>query len=154
MEIQSRRTARETLSGFAFFDTNVLLYADDVSSPKKRERAISLFAQHLRQGTAVVSLQVLQEYFAAGTRELGLDPELAQRKVEIIARSKVVRLDVSDVIAAIELHRLHRISFWDSLIVHAARASGASVLFSEDIQAGASLGGVRVINPFATKPRA
>jgi len=136
------------MSGLAFFDTNVLLYADDISSPEKRERAISLFAEHLRRGTAVVSLQVLQEYFVAATRKLGLAPEMAQRKVEILARGRVVRFDAGDVVAAIELHRLTQISFWDALIVHAARLAGAAALYTEDLQTGAVLGGVRVVNPF------
>ena len=39
------------MSGLCFFDTNVLVYADDISSPKKKERAITLFAEHLRQQT-------------------------------------------------------------------------------------------------------
>jgi predicted nucleic acid-binding protein len=52
------------------------------------------------------------------------------------------------VIAAIELHRLTRISFWDAMIVHAARLAGASVLYTEDLQHGAVLGGVPVVNPF------
>jgi predicted nucleic acid-binding protein len=137
------------MNGLAFFDTNVLVYADDASSPKKKDRAIRLFAEHLRRGTAVVSLQVLQEYFAAATRKLKLTPELAQRKVEILARGRVVRFETNDVIAAIELHRLTRISFWDALIVHAARSAGATVLYSEDLQPGAALSGVRVVNPFA-----
>jgi len=138
------------MNGLAFFDTNVLVYADDAGSPKKRDRAIALFAEHLGQGTAVVSLQVLQEYFVAATRKLRVAPETAQRKVEILARGRVVRFQASDVIAAIELHRLTQISFWDALIVHAARSAGATLLYSEDLQPGAVLGGVRVVNPFAT----
>ena len=51
-------------------------------------------------------------------------------------------------IAAIELHRLTRISFWDALIVHAARLSGAAVLYSEDLQHGAVLGGIPIVKPF------
>ena len=137
------------MNGLAFFDTNVLLYADDAASPEKRKRATSLFAEHLRGGTAVVSLQVLQEYFAAATRKLGLTPEAAQRKVEVIARAKVVRFEAADVIAAIELHRLTRVSFWDALILHAARLSAAAVLYSEDFQPGAVIAGIRVTNPFA-----
>jgi predicted nucleic acid-binding protein len=137
------------MNGLAFFDTNVLVYADDAGSPKKQERAITLFAEHLRRGTAVVSLQVLQEYFAAATRKLRVAPETAQRKVEILARGRVVRFETSDVIAAIELHRLTQVSFWDALIVHAARCAGAAVLYTEDLQSGALLGGVRVVNPFA-----
>ncbi len=137
------------MNGLAFFDTNVLVYADDASAPEKQSQAIALLADHLRRGTAVVSLQVLQEYFVAATRKLGVAPELAQRKVEILARARVVRFEPNDVIAAIELHRLTRISFWDALIVHAARSAGAQALYSEDLQAGAVLGGVRVVNPFA-----
>jgi predicted nucleic acid-binding protein len=138
------------MNGLAFFDTNVLVYADDAGSPKKRDRAITLFTEHLGRGTAVVSLQVLQEYFVAATQKLRVAPEMAQRKVEILARGRVVRFQASDVIAAIELHRLTQISFWDALIVHAARSAGAAVLYSEDLQPGAVLGGVRVVNPFAT----
>jgi predicted nucleic acid-binding protein len=97
-----------------------------------------------------VSLQVLQEYFVAATRKLGLDPQLAQRKVELLSRCKVVRFEPADVIAAVELHRLNQISFWDALIVHAARSAGAAVLYSEseDMQPGSIIGGVRVTNPF------
>jgi predicted nucleic acid-binding protein len=138
------------MNGLAFFDTNVLVYADDTSVPAKQDRAISLFESHLRRGTAVVSLQVLQEYFYAATRKLRLPAHVAQRKVENLSAGHVVRFDTSDVLAAIEFHRLSQISFWDALIVQAARAAGASVLYSEDFQAGAVLGGVRVDNPFTT----
>lgn len=137
------------MSVLAFLDTNVLIYADDGSSPKKQKRATALIAEHLRAQTAVVSLQVLQEYFVAATRKLGMPAEAAQRKVEILAKARVVRFEPADVIAAIELHRLRQISFWDALIVHAARCAGAAILYSEDLQAGAVLGGVRMVNPFA-----
>lgn len=138
-------------SGLCFFDTNVLVYADDASSPDKQNKAIALFTDHLRRGTAVVSLQVLQEYFVAATRKLGLGSDIAQQKVEAIAHARVVRFDADDIVAAIELHRLTRISFWDALIVQAARSAGAAVLYSEDLQSGAVLGRVRVVNPF-TQP--
>lgn len=136
------------MNGPAFFDTNILIYADDASAPQKQSRAIQLITDYQRRGLAVISLQVMQEYFAAVTKKLGVDPELAQRKVQLLARWRVVRFDPNDVIAAIELHRLTRISFWDALIVHAARLSGSTVLYSEDLQHGALLGGVPVVNPF------
>jgi len=47
----------------SFFDTNVLVYADDQRAGAKQSRAIDLVAKHRRDGTRVVSLQVLQEYF-------------------------------------------------------------------------------------------
>lgn len=137
------------MNGLAFFDTNVLVYTDDLSAPEKRRRSIDLFAGHLRRGTAVLSLQVLQEYFAAATRRLRVAPDIAQQKVTLMARGRVVRFDTGDIIAAIELHRLTQISFWDAMIVHAARLAGAAILYTEDLQPGAALGGVRVVNPFS-----
>ena len=142
------------MNGLAFFDTNILVYTDDASNPAKRDRAIALFAEHRINGTAVVSLQVLQEYYAAATRKLGVSPEIAQRKVEILSRVRVVRFDTTDVIAAIELHRLHQVSFWDALIIHAARSAGATVLYTEDLHAGATIGGITIVNPFASAPSA
>jgi predicted nucleic acid-binding protein len=137
------------MSRVAFFDSNILVYTDDASSPAKQKQAIALWTDHIRNQTAVVSLQVLQEYFVAATCKLGVSAELAQHKVELMARARVVRFQPGDVIAAIELHRLTHISFWDSLIVHAARSAGAALLFSEDLQPGAVLGGVRIVNPLA-----
>jgi predicted nucleic acid-binding protein len=136
------------MNGLAFVNTNILVHTDDASNPAKRERAIALFAEHRIQGTAVVSLQVLQEYYAAATRKLGVSPHIAQRKVEILSRVRVVRFDTPDVIAAIEVHRLHHISFWDALIIHAARSAGATVLYTEDLHAGGTIGGVKIVNPF------
>jgi predicted nucleic acid-binding protein len=132
----------------AFFDTNVLVYLDNSSLADKQLRADHLFTEHLKHGMAALSLQVLQEYYATATCKLGIDPHLAQRRVELLSLANVVRFETKDVIAAIELHRLQRISFWDALIIHAARLSGASVLYSEDFQHGTVLGGVRVVNPF------
>lgn len=137
----------------AFFDSNILVYTDDASGPEKQARAIELMTRYWRRGLAVISIQVIQEYFAAATRKLRVDPELAQRKVQLFARGHVVRFDTDDVIRAIELHRLTHISFWDALIVHAARLSGAAVLYSEDLQHGSTPGGVRIVNPFLDATR-
>ena len=136
------------MSGIAFFDTNILVYTDDDRSPEKQQRATVLLEDYWRRRAAVISLQVLQEYYATITRKFGVDAEHAQRKVELLAHGNVVRFEARDVIAAIELHRLTRISFWDAMIVHAARLAGASVLYTEDLQHGAVLGGVPVANPF------
>jgi len=132
----------------AFFDTNILVCTDDASALAKQRRASALFDEHFSAGNAVLSLQVLQEYFSAATRKLDLPTEIAQDRVRIFSLANIVRFAVTDVVLAIELHRLTKISFWDAMIVHAARIGGAKVLYSEDFQRGAVLGGVRVVNPF------
>ena len=132
----------------SFLDTNVLVYADDKAAPAKRRRAVELVAEHRRAGTGVVSLQVLQEYFVAATRKLGVDAATARRKVELLSELDVAAPDLSDVLAAIDLHRLHGFSFWDALILRAAKQAGCGVLLSEDFQDRRELDGVRIVNPF------
>ena len=132
----------------SFFDTNVLVYADDKASPKKQRRAIELVAEQRRAGTGVVSLQVLQEYFVTVTRKLGVDARLARRKVELLAEFDVVAPELADILAAIDLHRLHGFSFWDALILRSAKQAGCRVLLSEAFQDQREMDGVRIMNPF------
>jgi len=136
------------MSEIAFFDTNVLIYTDDLANPEKQEVAVSLLNRYQRMNRVALSLQVLQEYFNTLTRKLRVDPEFAQSKVELLSQERVVCFKGADVISSIELHRLNRISFWDAMIVHAARISGASVLYTEDLQHGSTMAGVRIVNPF------
>ena len=132
----------------SFFDTNVLIYADDKAAPAKQRKAVDLVAEHRRARTGVVSLQVLQEYFVTVTKKLQVDAAIARRKVELLAEFDVASPEVSDILAAIDLHRLHRFSFWDALILRAAKQSGCSILFSEDMQGSREVDGVRIVNPF------
>lgn len=136
------------MGGRSFFDTSVLVYADDKAAPAKQRRAVNLVAEHLRARSGVVSLQVLQEYFVTITRKLHVDPAIARRKVELLAEFDVATLEVMDVLAAIDLHRLHGFSFWDALILQAAKRTGCSVLFSEDLQEARKVDGISIINPF------
>jgi predicted nucleic acid-binding protein len=131
-----------------FIDTNVIVYADDRSAGEKSERARQLLHELMSSRSGVVSLQVLQEYFVVATRKLGVPAELARRKIELLSNLDVVRPDVTDVLAAIDLTRLRSISFWDALIVRAAENAGCTVLASEDLQDGEVISGVRVQNPF------
>ena len=136
------------MSDRSFFDTNILIYADDKATPAKQRRALELVAEHRRARTGVVSLQVLQEYFVTVTRKLHVDPRIARRKVELLAEFDVAAPDVADILAAIDLHRLDRFSFWDALILRAAKEAGCSVLFSEDIQDTREIDGLQIVNPF------
>jgi len=136
------------MSARSFFDTNVLVYADDKAAPAKQRRALALVAEHRLAGTGVVSLQVLQEYFVTVTRKLHVDSRIARRKVELLAEFDVAAPDVGDILAAIDLHRLHGFSFWDALVLRAAKQSGCRVVFSEDMQDTREIDGVHIVNPF------
>ncbi len=135
------------MSARSFFDTNILVYADDRSEPKKQRQALDLIAEYRRSGSGVLSLQVLQEYFVTVTRKLGVDPAIARRKVELLAEFDVAVPRLGDILAAIDLHRLHGLQFWDALIVQSAKQAGCSVLFSENMQDAREIAGLRIVNP-------
>lgn len=136
------------MSERVFVDTNILVYADDLDAGTKREVAQDLLKEAITTRTAVFSTQVLQEYFVVATRKLGVESARARRKVELLATSDVVRVDVPEILGAIDLHRLHGLSFWDGLIVRSAATAGCKRLLSEDLQHGRVLEGVRIENPF------
>ncbi|GMU61720.1 MAG: hypothetical protein AMXMBFR34_34830 [Myxococcaceae bacterium] len=135
-----------------FFDTNVLLYADDEDSRDKRDRARALLTEALEAATGVVSTQVLQEYFVNATRKLGLEPARARARLEIYLGFEVIAVRVEHILGAIDLHRLHSLSFWDALILRCASDAGCERLLSEDLHGGATLAGVRLENPFSAPP--
>jgi predicted nucleic acid-binding protein len=132
----------------SFLDTNILVYADDQDAGKKRDRARGLVRDLMRASCAVVSTQVLQEFFVITTKKLGVPAAMARRKVELLARMDVVVVRPELILGAIDLHRLHSISFWDALIVRAAVASGCARILSEDLSHGQLFEGVSIENPF------
>jgi predicted nucleic acid-binding protein len=132
----------------SFLDSNILVYTDDHDSPRKQARALELIERERIQGAGAVSTQVLEEYFTAATRKLRVPPSVARRKVEIFARFHLVLIHLDDILAAIDLHRLHGLTFWDALVVRTAQAANCSILYSEDLQHGRSLDGLQIVNPF------
>ncbi len=136
------------MTEFRFFDTNILLYLYDKRDPVKRTRAVEIFRECLETQTLVISTQVIQEFYAAATRKLGLDLVQAQNLVADFCQLRVVSIGCSHILSATEIQRRFGISFWDALIVATAQAAGASFLYTEDLQDGQDYGGVRAQNPF------
>lgn len=131
-----------------FFDTNVLLYALAGNDAAKRLTAQTLVREHAGEATLVLSTQVLQEFFVNAIR-MGLPPDIARRRVGELADTDVVQVTKELIVSAIDLHRLYQVSFWDALILRAARSGGCAMVLSEDLNDGQDYDGVRVENPFA-----
>jgi predicted nucleic acid-binding protein len=132
-----------------FVDTNILMYAHDTSAGAKHERAKTVIEELWRNRTGVVSTQVLQELAVNLRRKAGrpLDAKAAREIVADYLTWQVVVNGGEAILEAIDIEARHHISFWDALVVHAAQASGAEVLYSEDLADRESYGSVRVMNP-------
>jgi predicted nucleic acid-binding protein len=133
----------------AFIDTNIVVYADDAAYPKKQKIAAKLIADLYKKGDAVISAQVMQEYYNAAVNKLRIDPAFAVERLRFLSKFEVVSATPQIVIAATDLHRLRNLSFWDSMILQAAITSGCDTLYSEDMQDGEIVNGVKIVNPFA-----
>ena len=132
----------------SFLDTNVVVCADDNRVPAKQETAITLYEECRRAGRGVVSVQVLQEYFAAATQKLRVRAEHARRRVQLLAQLDVMVPQTEDVLAAIDLHRLHHLSLWDAMIVRAAVVAKCRRIYTENFDNHRSIDGVEIVNPF------
>ncbi len=132
----------------AFFDTNILLYADDADAGAKTGVARGLLRDALVDRSGVLSTQVLQEFYVNATKKLKLDGAAARARIEVYLAFDVVTVSPALVLAAVDLHRLDTVSFWDALVIRAAEHAGCDTLYSEDLQSGRRFGPVRVVNPF------
>ncbi len=136
----------------SFLDTNVLIYVDSGDEPVKREAAAQLIRALVERDQPVISTQVLQEFVNVAWRKLKLPAPLIRERLATFSKFQVVALSPELIASAFDLHVLRSLSFYDALIVQAAVSAGCSQLYSEDLQSGATIGGVRIRSPFANSP--
>lgn len=134
-----------------FVDTNVLIYAHDLSAGEKHTRAKALLRGLWRDRTGCLSIQVLQEFYVNVTRKVPhpLSPEAAAQIITDLSVWQVHTPNASDLLEAIQFHTRHQLSFWDAMILTSARRLGCVRLWSEDMNTGQEYEGVTVVNPFA-----
>ncbi len=135
-----------------FLDTNIFIYSIDASpgQNKKRDVARRIIREHIENESGVISVQVMQEFYHVATHKIAI-PLLAEEALEYLhymAILETVQPDFHMVVAAIRIHQKHSLSFWDALILQAAKTAGCSQLLSEDLQDGFRLDTIVVKNPF------
>ena len=132
----------------SFLDTNVLIYSVDRADRSKQEAALGLIAQHAKDRTGVISTQVLQEFFSAATRKLGIAPLQARQHLRDFRVFDIVQVTPEIIEEGVDCSILNTISFWDGLIVASASAARCAELISEELAEGQIIEGVVVRNPF------
>lgn len=133
-----------------FLDTNVLLYAVSKSPSEAAKARVALGL--IGNPDALLSTQVLQEFYVQATRVSRSDPlshEQASLLMESRLRFRLVPVTQELVFAALASKKRWGLSYWDCAIIEAARVAGCKKVFSEDMQGGQDFGGVKVANPFA-----
>ncbi len=132
----------------SFLDTNVLIYSIDRANPGKQDTALELIARHAKERTGIISTQVLQEFYSAATRKLGVEPLQARQHLRDFRIFDIVQVTPAIIEEGIDCSILHQLSFWDGLIIAAAATAASSELLSEDLNHGQVIQGITVRNPF------
>ena len=132
------------MSAESFLDTNVLVYA------YSREDARTAAARQLLLDGGVVGLQVLNEFVSVARSKLAMTWAEVQEAVEkiVILCPNPRPLSLQTHLRALDLCKRYGFSIWDGLIIASALESGCTTLYTEDVQHGQVVGGVRIENPF------
>ena len=138
------------MRGKYFIDTNVIIYAHDSDYPQKQIRAQEIIFSGMRGNNAVISAQVLSEFFVTVTKKIKQKYSVPAAKHEIILLShlEVVDIDYDLVIRAVSIQDLFQLSYWDGLILAAAERADCDTLYSEDLSHGQKYAGIQCTNPF------
>lgn len=142
------------MTGKYLVDTNLLVYAYDRSEPEKQAKAVELLDALIKNGSGILSPQVLSEFYTVVTRKLAapLTPQEAYTSISNYIRSwNMVDLTSLVVLEAVRGVRDHRLSYWDSLIWATAKMNQIPTVLSEDFSHNLVLEGVRFTNPFKRK---
>ena len=135
---------------FQFLDSNVLVYAHDVSAGTKRQLAKRLLEDLWGSENGCMSVQVFQEFYATVTAKIEqtLSSDVASQVISSYSVWKIHAPNIKDVLDSISIQQRYGISFWDALIVNSASQSGCAILWTEGLSDGQVYEGVRVQNPF------
>jgi predicted nucleic acid-binding protein len=137
-----------------FVDTNVFVYYYDAAFPKKQRHAREWLSMLWRLQSGRVSAQVLNELYHTVTQKLkpGLSPAIARNSIRNLFAWQPYPVSAELIEKAFSVQDRFGFSFWDTLIVAAAQATGSRYLLTEDLQDGQTLGKLVVVNPFLHNP--
>jgi predicted nucleic acid-binding protein len=135
------------MDGKVFVDSNIFLYTLDSSEKTRREKAKARLVELSGTNRIVISTQVLNEVYAVATRKLGVEVVMAKRFVRQLCDFDVIVVTQEVIDAAMDCSILHQLNYWDALMIAAAELARCSVLWTEDLNPGEMICGVRIVNP-------
>ena len=136
------------MAGRSFIDANVLVYAEASDEPLKQQAALALLKHLYENNEGVLSTQVLQEYCNVALKKLGLSVPHIRAQLDLYEQFEVVQVTPAIIRAGLDLQQTRSVSFFDSIVLASAHAAGCNVIWSEDMNTGEVINGVRITNPF------
>jgi predicted nucleic acid-binding protein len=135
-----------------FVDTNVFLYALDQADLKKQAAARAWRSDLWKNRLGRISFQVLQEFYVKATQKWPETRGDVRAEIKDLLTWQPVAIEAAILERGWKIQDRFQLSFWDALIVAAAKSIGCRYLLTEDLQTGQDLDGVLIVNPFLTDP--
>jgi predicted nucleic acid-binding protein len=132
-----------------FVDSNLFVYAFDAAEPERMVRSREVINYVAQRRLGCISTQVLNETYSnlIKPEKAGMSKEDARVVIEnVVANHEVAPVTMPMVEAAIKICIDYPLGYYDSLILAAASAHGATYLLTEDLQAEQVIDGVRVLH--------
>ncbi len=131
----------------SFLDTNILIYQMDNRDVVKQKKCRELVRALVLRHEAVISTQILQEFYVACTAKLKVKPILVKGMIHGFQNMEVVTVGADLIDEAIDTSIQYQISFWDSLVVVSAESAKCQYLITEDLNEGQVIRNVKIQNP-------
>ncbi len=131
-----------------FIDSNIFLYAIDDAEREKQLKAQKLLLDLRMRGECFVFTQVVQEFVNIATKKLGFQKSDVLNLSQIFSRFCIHDNSFENILDAQRISIKTQFSFWDSLIISAAKSTKCSILYSEDLNDGQIVDSVKIVNPF------
>ena len=128
-----------------FIDSNIMIYAYSSTEISKKDKVLLM----LENEEIAISTQVINEFIWIMSRKFNVDMEslkvINNNLFEIFNVGMVSKATIDK---AIDIAKRYKYAYWDSLMLSSALESRCIAIYSEDMQHGQIIEGVRIINPF------
>ena len=139
------------MKGKVFIDTNILVYTQNDLEKEKQKICRRVLNQLVDKNRLVISTQIIQEFYNVSTLKLGLDKLFVKNTIKLFDFDETILLQPTIILKAIDIQILNQLSFWDSLVISAAKSANCTIILTEDMYDVQVIDGVKFQSPFTLK---
>jgi predicted nucleic acid-binding protein len=137
------------MTDLVFVDSNLILYVLDRRDPARSEQAKEILLEIAKDRSGVVSTQVVNEVANVCTSKLQMSAIEVTNALAVFRSFALVQHSLEMTVTALKIREDHGLNFWDALIIASAASAGCKTLYTEDLNSGQTIAGVKVVDPFA-----
>ena len=130
-----------------FIDADIIITANDKSDFGLQTKAIEVIKRLMKNGSGVISTQVLQEYAQRASLELKQKQSAVLRQLKILQTFEVVNQTPAQVQRAFEVMYLYEIDFPDAFVISAAEQANCLEIYSQSLKNQPFYSGIKITNP-------